>query len=345
MAKPKNLVAVTPGGPITDQHIVGYYTWYSISDEMKSLERVRREFRAAGLDVDRLPKSRRLADVAAEAVRKIEHGPRRNGTIVETRVEQVVNTSDEIVYQVTRHVWDMAKRQIDHPKAMRVVFEKDTGEFTFEPLDRGQEIDGLEEAILANFEANTTKIPGHKLRTILRHYIEDMGAESMRDGGAIYFLPKQVRVSKRVVEKDVNDDEIVRREVTELHGGEFLDKIRTMLTAVYGKTTMHVIECIDDAGQREYLEERFIENCETDLEEYRDELLELIATKDKRTRGFRKDLVNNLIERKLQIDERRKRFEDMLGGTIGRLDKNMELADAALQKFLTETQQPEEVAA
>ncbi len=320
----ENIVAVTPGGAITEDMLAGEYFWFSIPDAMMSLERVRKAWKAAGLDVDRLPKSRRPADVAAEAIRKVEHGPQRNGTIVETRVEQVVNTPSEIIYQVTRHVWDLEQRQINHPKAVRVVFEKARAELTFEPLDEGEEIEGIERDIRRHYEANGTKIPGHKLRTILRHYIEEVGAENMRgNAGAVYFFPRLNRQ---------RDDSIV-------NGREFVGKVVEMLRLIYGTPEIHRVPCVNDEGQREYLERRFVENCDKDLESYRDKLLELLATKDQRTRGFRADMVSNLIDERSRMTERRAKFEAILGRTLGDLDTNMKLADQALQKFLAETPQ------
>lgn len=325
MASKKNHVAVTPGGPVTEEMLAGAYLWYSIPDPVVSIARVRRAMRAAGLDDSRLPKDRRPEHVVQEACRRVE-GTFTNGARTVIRAEQVLHAGGELVYQITKHVQDTAKRVVDHPRALRVTYVKSTGELKFEPIDRTprREVRDLEEKIQEHFENNSTKIPGHRLRTILRHYIEAIGAENMRgNSGAVYFMPKR--------------NPLPEGKLRDFHGAEvdgmaFLDSVEQMLVGVYGYPEFHRVPCINDEGQRGYLQRKFAENCDADLEAYRDELIELV--KEKRSRGFRRDLVNNLIERRKQIDARREKFETMLQVKMTELDTNMKLADQALRKFL-----------
>lgn len=319
--KTKGLVGMTPGGAITEDHIAGEYFWYSISDEMVSLARVKRAFDEAGLDTDKLPKARRAEHVAQEACRLVE-GTSNNGHRVEIRAEQVLRNKDELVYQITKHVQDKDNRVIDHPKALRVIFDMKAESLSFEPIDRTSrgEVRSLEDRIREHYERNSTKIPGHKLRTILRHYVEGVGAENMRKSGGIYFLLSQVKQSDGSV----------------LDGRDFLTRITAMLTAVYGTPDIHRVPCVNDEGQRAWIKRKFIENCADDLEDYRDRLLDLVRDKDKRTRGFRQDMIHNLIEQRKAIDTRRERFAEVLQDELGELNTNMELADKALTKFLNE---------
>lgn len=326
-----SLVAVTPGGPVTDDMLAGAYFWYSIREDMIPLSRVRKAFREAGLDDTRLPKERRPEHVAQEACRKVE-GVTANGHREEIRAEQVMRDPDFLIYQITRHVQDKANRVIEHPKALRVVFDFATGTLTFEPLEGSTRADvqKLIDEISANFDANSTRVPGHKLRTILRHYVEAAGAENMRgDSGGVYFFAKQNPIPSWSKLHDHHGDSI--------DGFAFIGQIKALLDEIYGSApNFHHIPCINDAGQREFLRRKFIENCADDLKEFRDECVELVKSKDQRQRGFRGELRTRLVERRKELDLRRQKFADILGETLDELERDMDLGDKALAKFLTE---------
>jgi uncharacterized protein (UPF0335 family) len=325
MPKRKDHVAVTPGGPVTEDMLAGEYFWYSIKDPVVSIARVRRAMKEAGLDDSRLPKERRPEHVVQEACRRVE-GTQNNGSRTVIRAEAVLHTGDELIYQITKHVQNKGKRVIDLPRALRVTYSKVNGVLKFEPIDKTPraEVRDLEERIRDYFENNSTKMPGHRLRTILRHYVEAIGAENMRGAsGGVYFMPKRNPLPEGKL-RDFHGAEV--------DGQRFLDGVQQMLEGIYGSPEFHRVPCINDEGQRAFLQRKFIENCDEDLEAYRDELIELV--KEKRSRGFRRDLVNNLIERRKQIDARRQKFEGILKIKLTELDRNMDLADQALRKFL-----------
>lgn len=324
MATTKNLVAVTPGGDITEDMLAGEYFWYSIPDAMQPLAKVRKAWKDNGLDVDRLPKARRPEHVFQEACRLVEQRT-VNGTTVEVRAEQVLREGVEIVYQITRHVWDTEKRLIEHPKALRVTFNMADQALKFERLE-GTRDEGVEEKIRNHVEKNATKIPGHKLRTVLRHYIEEVGAENMRgNAGAVYFMPKM---------NPQKDGDVI-------DGREFVGNIIAMLRQVYGTADVHRVPCVNDEGQRAYLEQKFVENCSEDVEAFRDKALALAESKIQRARGFRKDAIENMISARERLDERKAKWEKILGREIQSLEQDMKLADAALSQFLQAADQPE----
>jgi hypothetical protein len=329
MAK-KNLVAVTPGGDITEDMLAGAYMWYSIPDRMMSIATVRRAVKEVGLDLSRFPTDRRPEHVAQEACRQVE-GVHQNGKRTEIHAEQVVRDADAMIYQITKHVQDKDERVINHPKALRVIFDIKKGVLEFQPFDGADksEVQDLIDTITDHFEKNSTKMPGHKLRTILRHYIEAVGGENVRgQSGGVYFLAKKLGTP-----------------ALEIDGLEFSAKIVALLTALYKTPDTHVVKCVNDEGERAYLKRKFIENCSEDLEDYREKLLELVRTKGDRKRGFREDMRANLIEQRKAIDARRARFADILQDELGELDRNMKLADSALKKFLTEAGDDRAVAA
>lgn len=326
-----SLVAITPGGDITDDMLAGAYLFYSIPEDMLSLRSVRKAFVDNGLDESLLPSERRPEHVMQEACRTVE-GVKTNGHREEVRAEQVLRTSQALVYQITKHVQDKQNRVIEHPKALRVIYDFNQAALVFEPLDGAKmsDVQEMVDKIQAHFDGNATKIPGHKLRTILRHYIEAAGAENMRGGsGGVYFLAKFNQVPTW--------SKIWAHHQDGIDGFAFIAQIQAMLEQLYGTApNFHSIPCINDEGQREFLKRRFIENCLDDLKAYRDECLELVNGKEERKRAFRSDKRTSMISRRKEIDLRRQKFAEILGETLDELNRDMSLADKALSKFIAE---------
>jgi hypothetical protein len=331
MTASNNLVAITPAGVLTDEYIAGFFFWYSIQEGSTPLPRVRKAFRDNGLDEARLPTERRPEHVFQEACRKVE-GVVSNGHRVETRVEQVMRDTYTLIYQITRHVQDKANRVIEHPKALRVIFRFDDNTLTFEPLDGSSDDDvqPLVDQITEHYEKASTQVPGSKLRTVVRHYVEAAGAENMRGtSGGVYFLAKTNAIPAWSKLAGYHGDAV--------NGGEFIQRIRMMLEDIYGTApNFHSIPCIDDEGQREFLRRKFIENCTEDLKTFRDECVELVRDKDKRERGYRSDKVTSMVNRRKELDMRRAKFAEILGETLEELEQDMKLTDKALGTFVSE---------
>lgn len=327
----QNLVAITPAGVLTDDYIAGHFFWYSIKEQPTPLPRVRKAFKDNGLDESRLPTERRPEHVFQEACRKVE-GVVTNGHRVETRAEQVMRDSYTLVYQITRHVQDKENRVIEHPKALRATFRFDDATLSFDPLDDAtmEDVQPLVDAITAHYESGSTQVPGSKLRTIVRHYVEAAGAENMRgESGGVYFLAKSNPIPSWSKLASYHGNVVA--------GGEFIQRVRMMLEDIYGTApNFHAIPCIDDEGQREFLRRKFIENCTEDLKTFRDECLGLVKDKDKRSRGYRSDKVTSMVNRRRELDMRRAKFAEILGETLEELEQDMKLTDKALGTFVSE---------
>lgn len=331
----QKLVAVTPGGDITDDMIAGYYLAFSIGEDSVALSRARNAFRDNGLDATRLPKVRRPEHTMQEACTKSQRVS-QNGHREEIRAQQVGRDEEFLIYQMTRHVHDIQERVIEHPKALRVLFNFKDETLSFEQLDGADtHVEALQQEIQDYFDSHQAALPGRGLRTHIRHYLEAAGAEFIRDG--FYFLPRVLKLHGSSKLHAHHGDTIDALSLIQAFQGALAQTYRKGQDWLF-----HEIACVNDEGQRAFLKRRFMENCAEDLKAYRDECLALIqqATEtdpDKqRKRAFRTDLRTRLVEERRAIDMRRQQFAEILGETLGELDRDMKLADAALAKFLTE---------
>jgi hypothetical protein len=184
---------------------LGYICWFSVPDETVGLRRVKRIWGLSGLPTEVLPKDQRAVNAFKRAVREQE----RLGTFTEpgsmvrteTDVRDVVETEEDVVYQISRVVRDRNEREVDYPKALRVWFNKQTEDMSFKPLGGVSRADVLPimESIQALFDANAKSITGAKVRTLVRQYIKDdddegtgmvgLSGENLRGkAGGVYFV-------------------------------------------------------------------------------------------------------------------------------------------------------------
>jgi hypothetical protein len=142
---------------------IGSFFWYSVPDESVSATRVRRAWRAAELDVGYLPRGRRNADVAVEAVK------------LSSAELQLVETTDEAL------VFRGASGVLRFVRSSEQWVAGELGSITSAvTADHYREITGL-------YERNLNRITAHKHRYALRTLLADRGAEHIH--GPVYFMP------------------------------------------------------------------------------------------------------------------------------------------------------------
>src|SRR5688500_5524907 len=124
----KGMVAVSGAKGVK---ILGYLTWFSVPDEAVPLRRLKQQLAVHGLPPSLAPKDTKGIDTFKRAMREQEGRTRTNGHVVETTVAQVVETSEDCVYQVSTLTRDLDERVVDYPRAMRVIFDKRTEELHF----------------------------------------------------------------------------------------------------------------------------------------------------------------------------------------------------------------------
>lgn len=181
---------------IPAEYIAGTLTTTSIPDRPVDSEQLRRLMQQHGLDDSLVPAKRPEVFDFQNACRSVEtrRGVRApQGKRTQVTVGEVVTNAAESVYQITAEVRDEANRVIEHPKGMRVVYDKafvGQDPIRVEPLEAFASMDpALEARIRLHFDVHRGKLPGPKVREILRTLFRRMAAT--RWANSVWFVAVQ----------------------------------------------------------------------------------------------------------------------------------------------------------
>lgn len=171
---------------------LGSQVMYSHADISVAAADLDRVWDENELDAAVLPEVRRSEHVFRSAVANVRRRQGNGHGRVEVRADQVENNPERCSYQITRVVWDLAERSIEHEKNMRIEFNKRTGLITSTKLDRfDPALSSLEEGVREHFAANGQMVPGPKVRNAIRAQLLNVGAQSLLPRASVYFVPEQ----------------------------------------------------------------------------------------------------------------------------------------------------------
>lgn len=315
------MARVAVGEGIAEKHMLGRLATYTLPDEGVNGAKLVRIWHKHGLDVNDLPKVRQPVHVFQMACRSVEdrRSANGNGKAVEVKVDQVFEDSAECVYQITRMVRDKGEKLIEHPKAMRLTFDKNMGTITVDALEDYDALRGIEEQVRKHFEKNAKNIPGQKVRNAVRDQLHRLGAQNVRrKAGGLYFVPKEVR--------DENGDPQPTKPT--------LDGLKGALEEAYGaeRADFWTLPVANDVGAREMVRKHFTIN----VKEQTDELIAKALNRVRAgsgERGVRSDLLANLYNERRRISAAVKDFHGLVKLEMKDLNANMKDLDKALAKL------------
>lgn len=309
--RPKNVVAKTPNGDITTEMILGYIALVSIPNQPVSATKLRRLWMIEGLEEKLVPKQRRSVDVFMAACRSIETRRTDAATerVHEIKVDRVLESSDECVYQITQLVRDKEHRVIDHPKAMRLVFTAKDGKIKDEALDDKalyKELKQLATVVRDDFDRNSSKVPGSKVRAAIRATLADQLATRIQNKG-VFFVPKA--------------------------GRNTLDAIQNVIEGLYhsgDEAEIGIIPLASDQPEKDMVRKHFEGNVSDEV----DTLLAECSSRLKSDQPVRADRKSNLVSQRKQIGAAVERYQDLLDGKLDVLHEGLKLLDNALEELL-----------
>jgi hypothetical protein len=260
---------------------LGYLTWFSVPDQSVSLRTLKKTLALNGLPIGLAPKDTKAIHVFKRAMRE-EEGIRKDdstGVITETDVAQVMEDFQFCIYQISMLERDQQERVVEYPKALRVIFNKQTEEIDYNLLGGapGGKVIEMQERIEDFYAKNAQKVTGARVRSVVRNYIKDepdegrnvdgLSGENMRGkAGGIYFVPAK--------------------------HADALAALSNMLHELYkGHAYLHAVPLADGATERELVRRHHTANT-------REEMIEAIAEVRKlassdRERAPRSDVVAN----------------------------------------------------
>jgi hypothetical protein len=312
------MLTLIDGTKLKPKDVLGLITLFTVPDEPVPGQKLNRLWQAEGLDPKLIPDVRKAADTFANACREVEtrRASASNGHQTEVKVDEVYNGPGERIYQVTRMVRDSVNRVIDHPKAMKLVLDKNAADggaaavncIEVHPLDPSTfgALKGLADRILSNYDKNLTTVPGQKVRNALRDYMEILGAENLRGkSGGVYFVP--------------------------MSGADVLSSLSDVMQALYGdRASLTVFPQMKTQAVRDAVAKNHAANVVKEC----DEMIARIAERLKAGGKVRKDLLTNLMQQRRELGARRKQYADILGSEQQTLTGHFEVLDEQLEKLM-----------
>jgi hypothetical protein len=300
-------------------HIIGFYTLFNVPDAPVSAAKAHRLWVSEGLPPDLVPNARESKHAFMSACKSIEtrkrpeQGSANTGRMTEVKAAMVAETDQFVTYQITHHVRDPEANVINHPKQMRVQYDK-WGEFIeWESLDKRlneDTLDDLGHAIERHFDENLTKLPGPRIRSAVRGLMQDLNGVNVRKkAGGVYFVPKD----------GVKDLEALGRILSELYP--------------QGEGEVHLIPCANADGEREMIEKHFSVNVTTEVDGLMAEVTEALSGNG--DRRMRKDRVNNILQRRQQLAQHRTRYQKVLDTELEEVGEKVDLLDQQLTELIT----------
>jgi hypothetical protein len=313
------MVAVSKDSGITP---LGYVVWFSVPDEDVPLRKLRSTWGIAGLEMDCVPTDQKAVNAFKRAVRDQEKRVvnEADGTVTETDVRDVLENSDEVIYQVSRVVRDLHERVVQYPKALRVYFNKETLDIQMRPLGDLPRRDVLPimEEIQDAYDANAKTVTGAKVRSLVRSYLRsdrDEGArqyglsgENLRGkAGGVYF--------------------VLARFASELERlGEFLDNVYPDHRAY-----LYTVPMADGASEREMIRRAHAQNAVAEMEAAMAEAAALI--RGDRERAVRENVLKHHWGRLEQAKRRAAMYADALKEEQESVTTHLDLLNRQLRKL------------
>lgn len=289
---------------------LGFLTWFSIPDDTVPLRRLKQQLTLAGLPMSLAPSDTKAIHVFKRAMREQEGRFDKDGEIHESTVDQVVETPDDCVYQISVVRRDLNERVIDYPRAMRVVFNKNTEEISSRPFSEGisrRDAADIAEQIQEFYDKNGTRVTGARVRTVVRNFIredaddarniEGLSGQNLRGkAGGIYFVLAEYEWA--------------------------LEALSQMLDEVYtGRAYLHFVPMADGEAEKEIIAQHHLANTREEMKEAMGEIKGLLSSD--RERAPRSDVVANKQAQFHALQRRAAKYRQILG------DEQEEIADMA----------------
>jgi hypothetical protein len=299
-------------GEITEDMLLGVQAIFSVPERLTDRQQFKTVWEREGLDPSLVPDDVKPVHIFMRACDSVKTGKRGRAAanrVVEISPELVSHDDKTCVYQITRLVRNKEEQVIDHPKAMTLVFNKDSGSIQCIPRDPESyaALHDTEETVRDYYRDNAQMVPGAKIRGAVRDTFLKEGATRVADRSAVYFVPTS----------GYEKVEAVQRVLAELYGGD---------------SYVHVIPYLNTNATREIVERHHVADvksaCERMVADIHNRLNAEGANK------VRKDFVANSLNQRMELNRRIKQYKQLLGSEIDMVAQSMSLLDDQIDKLM-----------
>lgn len=304
------------GGGLSDDMILGWITWYGISDAQITLEHLTETvFNAPGnLDATViLPKPPRMVDAFKRASRYSE---RKNFPIPGTSnkanvlIRKVSTQADAVENHMVLEVVNSEEKQLLYEVVTHFIFDRASNQLQVDHQPIDDEYVGIVHAMsdlfITEFEKAAKTIDPQVIRHKVRDQMAAMNAINVRSRASVYFVPRAAKSNLEGLEYVVN------------HLG--------------GSSGMHSLPLLDDSKQREMVLNAF----ETDIHEKGVETIREIATHLEAGKKVRASQWSAWSGRLRDMREAAKEYRELLEVEMSAADLETEAIQLKLNRILND---------
>lgn len=277
--------------------LLGYLTWYSVSDVKVSHGDVVRALVAAGIDTN-LPLPPKDADVFRRVCTKAEKKrvPTAEDGVFENYLVRDMNADTDKVYRrVVVEKVDAKGHKLGYEQLYDITFDKASAKITERKLGPANVVaEDVVRAVKQNFATDRGTLNSYAVREWIRHFILSLSATQVRPGGGVYFVSEDKYDKVQALEKFC----------------------QAMGTGV----DFHYLPLVDDKKQREMLHRAFESEAADEIDGMLGEIADIRAAGRKITQSRYEDFLRKyhiLTDRATEYGEL---LEEKLSTTHSRLE-------------------------
>lgn len=277
--------------------LLGYLTWYSVTEVKVSHGDVVRHLVAAGIDTN-LPLPPKDADIFRRVCTKSERKrvPTGEEGIFENYLVRDLNADTDKVYRrIVMEKVDAKGRKLGYEQLYDITFDKKTAQITERRLGPENLVaEAVVNAVRQGFQMERGTLNSYAIREWIRHFILGLSATQVRPGGGVYFVAEE------------KHDKIVA-----------LEKFCQAISGV----EFHYLPLIDDKKQREMLHRAFESEAADEIDKMLAEIGDIKAAGKKITQSRYEDF----LRRYHTLTERTTEYGDLLEEKLSTTHSRLEI--------------------
>jgi hypothetical protein len=299
------------GSGLTDDLILGYITWYTVTKPRLTHEQIRNLVLDLNLDKSIVPKAPRAGDAFKRACRYSETSgvpiPLTND-VANFMFRPVAQTLEDIERHLIVEVLDPQGRKLSHHTAVMLRFRRDTGilNATVDPIN--SDLDPLVKEVMEGFAAtlkeSTLYIEAQVIRRMIRMQLDKCNAILARSKGSVYFVPKKYK--------------------------DKMEGLESFLTHCGTGSGMHWLPLVDDTKQQAFITNVFQEG----VHEQATQVLSELKSYTTEQKEISPNKWNDYKEKLMSLVDKANEYSDLVDSEFGTAETELEAVKAHLDDLL-----------